>query len=633
MRTRQIEVVLVVAVAIAAAAALPRRLAGQADPSIAYTVSFPEPEHHWLQVEARFTGLGTAPLRARMSRSSPGRYAVHEFAKNVSNVEAFDAGGRRLRVVRPDVDEWRVDDHGGSVRLVYRVFGDQADGTYLAVDTTHAHLNMPAVFMWAVGFDDRSLAIRFEPPPNSRWTVGTQLFPTADPFTFTAPNLQYLMDSPTELAALKESFFAIPDGGRQVRFRLLAHTAADHSDLDALAVLVERLVREARAVFGEFPDFEPGHYTFLLDYTPWVDDDAMEHRNSTYISDSSASLTTPSGRLRALDAIAHEFFHVWNVERIRPAGLEPFDFTRQNITCCLWLAEGFTQYYGPLILRRAGLSTVLPVGAVPAVMTSTAGLVRSAVEMSEHGPFADAGVANDADDRARTYISYYTHGAALALALDLSIRERSNGQRSLDDFMRRLWERYGRATGSRPGDVPRPYTLSDLRRELGEVVGDAGFADGFFDRHIEGRETADYQRLLGLAGFSVGRRAPDRGWIGNVAVQEAGNGLLVGGERKTGPGSVTALDTPAYRAGLDRGDVIVEIDGVPATVASWNAIGDRRPDDRVSLTIARRDGTRQVLTAALVSDPSVQIRPAEAAGLLTPAQRAFRQAWLETRIR
>src|SRR6187455_2675059 len=118
---------------------------------IAYQVSFPEPQHHWMQVEMTVSGLGAAPLKARMSRSSPGRYAVHEFAKNVFWVEAFDSKGKALPFTRPDVDQWDVAGHDGTVRIVYKIFGDHADGTYFAVDTTHAHLNMPAAFMWVVG--------------------------------------------------------------------------------------------------------------------------------------------------------------------------------------------------------------------------------------------------------------------------------------------------------------------------------------------------------------------------------------------------------------------------------------------------------------------------------------------------
>jgi predicted metalloprotease with PDZ domain len=341
----------------------------------------------------------------------------------------------------------------------------------------------------------------------------------------------------------------------------------------------------------------------------------------------------PAGRLAALQAISHEFAHVWNVERIRPADLEPFDFTRANLSCCLWFAEGFTDYYGSLLLLRAGLSTTMPLGSVVSVINGAGRSVRSAVQMSEHAPFADAAVANDVDDRSRTFLSYYTWGAAIALGLDLSLREKTDGRVSLDDYMRRLWAAYGAVPPPRPGYVARPYALADLRRELAGLVDDREFADAFFDRHVQGREVMDYARLLNLAGFVLRPIAPGRGWIGDVQVQEGGGGLLVGGRRDEASPSLVPFSSPAYDAGIDAGDLIVSIDDRPATRARWEAIADRAPGERVRLIVERRDGARIATTATLVSDPSVQIIAGERLGSITDRQRAFRQAWLASRVR
>ena len=226
------------------------------------------------------------------------------------------AEATELTPTRPDPAEWAIAGHDGTVRVTYKIYGDLVDGTYLAIDTTHAHMNMPATLMWARGLDDRAVRVTFDLPPHLRWTVATQLFPTEDPATFTAPNLQYLMDSPTELSAQAMRTFTVtnPDGRAQT-IRTAVHHDATDADVDHYAAGVERIVREEMAIFGEFPPFEPGSYTFLADYLPWADGDGMEHRNSTVIADPVSISGNATG---VLETVAHEFFHCWNVERIRP---------------------------------------------------------------------------------------------------------------------------------------------------------------------------------------------------------------------------------------------------------------------------------------------------------------------------
>src|SRR6478609_1211841 len=188
-----------------------------------YRLTFPAPEHHWMQVEATFGDLSSAPLELRMSRSSPGRYSLHEFAKNVYDVEAVAPDGRALKVTRPDPYGWTVPEHGPALTVRYRVFGDRVDGTYLAVDATHAHINMPAAIMWARGLDDRPTTVTFDPPAGMHWRVATQLH--GDALEFTAPNLQYLMDSPAEFGPISMREFVTS----RHRFRFAVH----HTGTDA----------------------------------------------------------------------------------------------------------------------------------------------------------------------------------------------------------------------------------------------------------------------------------------------------------------------------------------------------------------------------------------------------------------
>ena len=186
--------------------------AAAAQAPVSYRVSFPAPEHRWMQVEATFADAPPdRPLQIRMSRTSPGRYALHEFAKNVYDVSLKDGSGKALTATRPDLHQWDVPGHDGTVVVTYKVFGDRTDGTYLSIDASHAHLNMPASLMWARGFETRPARIRFEQPPGRTWRVATQLYPTDDPLTFTAPNFHYLMDSPTELSAFTLRTFTVPN--------------------------------------------------------------------------------------------------------------------------------------------------------------------------------------------------------------------------------------------------------------------------------------------------------------------------------------------------------------------------------------------------------------------------------------
>src|SRR5678816_1651033 len=453
---------------------------------VSYRFTFPEPEHRWMQVEASFADLSSNPLELHMSRASPGRYALHEFAKNVFDVTVTDAAGATLAVTHIAPHQWVVAPHPSSVRVTYRVFGDRTDGTYLSIDPAHAHINMPAAVMWARGLETRPVNVRFEPPAGSNWQVATQLFPGADAQTFTAPNLQYLMDSPSELSSFALRTFSVSDGSRQPTFRIAVHHEGDEAELDGFARDVEKIVREERGVYGEFAPYDVGTYTFIADYLPWANGDGMEHRNSTILASSSSIRTN---RVGLLSTLSHEFFHSWNVERIRPKSLEPFNFDDANMSGERWLAEGFTYYHGPLVLQRAGLTRIgqfaAEMGAaLNAVVTSPARKVRTAEEMSQMAPFVDAATAIDRTSFDNTFISYYTWGSAIGLGLDLTLRVRTDQRVTLDDLMRALWEKFGKPGGRQIGYVDNPYSIDDVRKTLGQIAGDQTFADEFFRKYI-----------------------------------------------------------------------------------------------------------------------------------------------------
>jgi predicted metalloprotease with PDZ domain len=610
---------------VAVVAALSVAQAWQPD-AVAYRLSFADRAHRLMDVAVTFPRVPAGPLRLRMSRSSPGRYALHEFAKNVQDVRATDGSGKALAITRPDPYGWDVTGHDGTVRVTYRVFGDRLDGTYLAIDATHAHINMPAALIWARGFEERPATVSFERPAGTAWRVATQLLPGAGEMTFTAPNLAYLMDSPTEVGEFSLETFTIPEGGTATTFQIAMHHDGTASELAAFKGDVEKIVREARNVFGTYPSFEGQRYTFIADFLPWANGDGMEHRNSTILT-SPASLR--SNRIGLLDTVSHEFFHVWNVERIRPRSLEPFDFEQANMSGELWLAEGFTSYYGPLVMRRAGLTTPSDFAAemgdtINTLVVSPGRLMRSAKEMSEMAVFVDAATAVDRTSFSNTFISYYTWGSGIALGLDLSLRTKTGGTVTLDHFMRELWTRHGAPGGRAPGVVDRPYTMDDVRAALAAVSGDEAFARDFFRRYIEGRELVDYEALLASAGMRLQRVAPGRPWVGALQVVDSASGVRVA--------AFTAPGTPAYEAGLDRDDVIVSLGGTRVgSVSEWTQLVEaRKPGETLPIVFRQRNVSRTG-TLRIGEDPRVRVVLMEQAGQApSAAQRAFRERWLDT---
>ena len=604
-------------------------LAAQTPRPVEYRLSFPAPQHRWLAVDVQLPDLEDAPLHVRMSSASPGRYARHEFAKNLIEIAFTGAGGAPVQVDRRGPAHWEVAGHGGTVRVRYRLFGDRVDGTYLAVDATHAHMNAPATLLWAEGLEERAARLTLAPPDGADWNVATQLFPTADPLTWTAPNLAYLLDSPIEFSDFALRTFTVPDPADPAyrpTFRVAVHHAGGEAGLAAYTAAVESIVRETVPIFGEFPRFETGAYTFIADYLPAASGDAMEHRNSTVLT-APAGLDGAGSRTRLLGSVSHEFVHAWNIERIRPRSLEPFDFTTANVSGDLWLAEGFTNYYGALILQRAGLVGLAATldrfeRVIGAVTNGPGRQLRSVVEMSRMAPFTDAATAIDPTNFRNTFISYYVWGEAIGMGLDLALRERTGGGATLDDYMRALWQAFGRDGDDVPGVVARPYTPADAEAVLAGVAGDDAFARDFFARYINGREVVDYARLLRQAGVLLRPAAPGRASLGALPL---GGGMRV--VRSTAYGS------PLHAAGIDRDDAITSFDGRRVASASdlRRLAGSKRPGDRVRLGF-RRLGRDVETTVTLADDDRIEIVAAESTGAsLSPAQQAFRRSWFGSR--
>ncbi len=467
----------------------------QAQDTIRYHMSFTNAVHHECLVSILIQGVPDEPLYFNMSNSSPGRYANHEFAKNVYSVEAISMDDELLPITKTGISEWMVIPENGYVKLYYNLYANHPDGTYAGIDQTFALLNMPASIMWVKGLENKPVKIDFDFHESTGWKVSTQL-PHLKANSYYAPDLYYLMDSPTVLAKTDLREFVINDDGKEQKIKVVFNPDVDDVVEDQFTELVKKVVKEGIAVFGELPAFDFGEYTFLCSNGEYFHRDAMEHRNSTMITFSNK---LEGNEYSIIDPIAHEFFHIWNIERIRPKSLEPFDFTQVNSSGELWFGEGFTEYYSDLLLRRSNIKNDTEFfgkysGILNYVLNSPGIDKHSLVQMSHMAPFVDASIFIDKTNFQNTFSSYYYYGALVAFALDLSIRSQYP-DKSLDDYMKLLWNLYGK--------TEIPYTLQNLKGALAQLTGDISFANSFFSKHIEGKEQPKYDILLNHFGYSL----------------------------------------------------------------------------------------------------------------------------------
>jgi predicted metalloprotease with PDZ domain len=557
-----------------------------------------------------------------MARSSPGRYAQSTFAKNVYDVTATDSRGRALVVNRPDSHGWTITGHDGTVRITYTVWGDRIDGTYLSVDHSHAHINMPATFMFARGLDAAPIKLTIH--PQNGWKIATQLVPTRDPNVFTAPNLQWFMDSPTEVGPITMRSWTSNAGGRQSTWRLAIHHLGTEADVDSFAPMVRSLVDEEIALWGTPAGYDYGTYTFLMDYLPWANGDGMEHRNSTIIT-SSRDISDRAKRIVRLGTVAHEFFHSWNMERLRSKGIEPFNFEGEDMSDDLWFGEGFTNYFHPLVIRRAGFYTNEEYanafgGEIVGTIRSPARNHGSAVDMSRKAVFFDGGTYLDPTNVQNTMLSYYTWGSVIAAGLDLTLRERFN--KTLDDYMRLLWQDYGSRQSAALAPM-RPYTTADLRSELSKFTGDAAFAKDFFDRYVEGREVPDFAKLLEPAGFRLSIDSVEKPYLG-ASLDNDSTGVFINWSQQGGS---------TYDAGIANGDVIFSLDGAPVnSIDSLTAMVSRHKVGDVVQVGVVQHSARRTIPMTIRGQRAMKVVTYETAGVpVTPQITRFRQSWLGSR--
>ena len=587
-----------------------------------YNISFPNAVHNEAEITITLSNLDPGPVHFSMSRSSPGRYALHEFAKNVYNVTALDSEGNNLEFSRPDLHTWKVTGHDGSIIFSYTLYADRADGTYSGINEKHAHLNMPATFIWVEEYQHNPITIEYRPPGGKEWDVATQLEPTDDPYRYRAPDLYYFLDSPTELSDQDVRNWNISSGDTVYTIRLAVHHDGTEEQVDRYAEMAKKVVDEQVSIFGEAPEFDYGSYTFIADYLPYVSGDGMEHRNSTILT-GTRSLGDRDSALRNLRTLSHEFFHAWNVERIRPKSLEPFNFKKANVSGALWFGEGFTSYYDDLVIRRAGLTDNEAFAeswnsTLNYVLNSPGSRFFNPVRMSIQAPFVDAATSVDPQNKANTFISYYSWGAVIGLGLDLMMRSEFEGL-SLDDLMQAMWQDFGKPE--------IPYTLPDLENTLAEVTGSPDFAGQFFERYIYDGKLIKLDSLLERAGFLLRKVNPERAAIdwGDSKIDFSGGTARVVKN--------TLIGSPLYNAGIDRGDLIREMDGQELNDARTlnRVLAAHNPGDTLRVTY-RSLGDEYTSKIKLIEDPRLELVTFEQAGReVTDEVQRFRDAWLGSR--
>lgn len=593
------------------------------NPSVTYDVRFPNAVHNEAEITLTVDNILQGPVTVSMSRTSPGRYALHEFAKNVYDVTAVDGKGDTLEVERPDLHNWEVQGHDGTIKFSYTLYGRHADGTYSGINEEHAHLNMPATFTWVRSLPNTPITVNFHPPEDASWKVATQLQETDDPYSFAAPDYYYFLDSPTELSNFTMTEWEAPADTTGQSIRMAVHHNGSKQQVDRYTDMARKVVAEQIALYGEPADFDFDTYTFIIDYLPYVYGDGMEHRNSTILT-SQRSLEGDNA-LQNLYTLSHEFFHSWNVERIRPETLEPFNFMEANVSGSLWFAEGFTSYYDDLIIRRTGLISNEKyasdwAGTLNYVLKSPGNQYYSPIEMSMQAPFVDAATSVDAQNRSNTFISYYSWGAVLGLGLDLSLRSAFE-EVTLDDYMRAVWDKYGKTEIS--------YSISDLQQTLAEVTDSTEFAETFFNRHIRNGRHVDLKPLLEQAGFVLQKAHSGE------AVISFGSARIDYEEGEATISTNTRVGSPLYKAGLDVGDTIRTLNGQAISNARdmQQIVASHEPGDELDITYTSL-GDDYEGTVMLAENPELEVLTYEQAGkTLTDEVEAFRQDWLGSKVK
>jgi predicted metalloprotease with PDZ domain len=575
--------------------------------SVEYSVDLSLRNAHLFTVEARFP-IGGTEVDLKLPVWTPGSYLIREFQRHIQELSCATPEGAPLDVRKVDKATWRVDARQAKAVVArYRVYANDLTVRAAQLDDTHAFFNGGCLFLYSDALTKLPARVTVAAPTEWRVTVALPN-PGGDGRTFTARDYDELVDSPFKVGTHELIEFTAQ--GKPHRLAIWGHAAIERARLREDFI---RIVDAAAQLFGDGVPYSD--YTFLLMLVP-NQYGGLEHARSCALLSSPFSFQPRKKYEELLELVAHEFFHLWNVKRIHPEVLGPFDYQREAYTRCLWVMEGFTSYYDRHLLVRAGLQKPEAyLDKLAEDLAKIAGFPGRRRQSLEEASF-DAWIKfyRPDENSPNSSISYYLKGGVVALLLDLEIRSRSAGEKSLDDVMRFLWQRYGRSGTGFPDDAAQALFEEATGLGLG----------AFFDRHVRGREELDHARLLRTVGLSVQPKLRDEDepaepWLG-INTREDGEALVV----------ATALDGgPAVDGGLSAGDQLVALDGFRVDAKSWKErLAAFKPGDRVTLHVFRREQLRTVsLTLAERPPDEVKIKPAPDA---TPVEKALYESWMGT---
>ena len=569
---------------------------------LSFTVSTPEPASHLFHVRLRCDGLTGDTVEFRMPAWTPGYYGLFDFAGNVRNFSAADDDGHPLPSAKSGPSAWTVRNAGAAnVVVTYDVRAENPFVANAFLDETRGYITPGALFVYLPGQLRRPVTVTID--LNPAWsTVATGLDPVpgGPAHTFAAADFDVLYDSPILMGNLES---LPPFEVRGVRHDFVGYALGDF-DRAAFMKDLKAIVEAGVDIIGEVPY---SHYVFL-GIGPGRG--GIEHGTSAAVGFSGVGADR-AARIRTLSFLAHEYFHTYNVKRVRPIALGPFDYDRPNVTSMLWVSEGFTVYYEYLMLARSGRMTqeelLDALGRTMATSENNPGrLFQSATASSREtwtqGPFGRK------EGRVRKTISYYEKGPVLGMLLDFRIRHETRNQRSLDTVMRTLYEKYYKELG-------RGWTDEEFRATCERVAGVP--LDENFDYASTTREI-DYGKYLGYAGLELEPPVERPEASAGAIVEDRDGRLVVAAVEPRSPAAATLLSD----------DVLVEVDGARLDAEKFDALlAARHPGDRLRLTI-ERNGKRLDVSLALGHrvERTFRIKPAAAPSAL---QAAILNSWVQ----